>query len=65
MYEYFLKEKSGFLSKKDKSRKGHIDKDIAKILSKINSKKDYYTTSSCSGRIVLLEKLSNKKSDSR
>ena len=65
MLDYFLKEKSDFLGKKDKSRKGHIDKDIVKILNQINSKKDYYTTSSCSGRIVLLEKLSNKKSDSR
>ena len=32
-----------------------------KIVNEINSKKDYYTTSSCSGRIVLLEMKFRKK----
>ncbi len=63
MFDSFAKEKSDFLRKKDKSRKGHIDKDITKILNKINSKKDYYTTSSCSGRIVLLEMKSKRKDE--
>lgn len=65
MFNYFAKEKSDFLNKKDKSKKCHIDKDIIKIVNEINSKRDYYTTSSCSGRIVLLEKLSKKKNESR
>jgi len=65
MLDYFVKEKSDFLRKKDKSRKGHIDKDAVKIVNEINSRNDYYTTSSCSGRIVLLEKLSRKKNESR
>lgn len=64
MLDYFQKEKSDFLRKKDKSRKGHIDKGIVNILNQINSKKDYYTTSSCAGRIVLLEKFSKKKNES-
>ena len=63
MFDYFNKEKSDFLKKKDKSNKGHIDKGIVKILNKINSKKDYYTTSSCAGRIVLLEMKSKKKNE--
>ena len=53
----------GCLRKKDKSRKGCIDKDAVKIVNEINSKKDYYTTSSCSGRIVLLEMKSRKKNE--
>ena len=64
-FDYFSKEKADFLKKKDKSKKGHVDRDIINLLNAINSKKDYYTTSSCSGRIVLLEKLSKKKSDSK
>jgi len=65
MHDYFSKEKSDFLKKKDKSKKGCIDKDAVKIVKEINFKEGYYTTSSCSGRIVLLEKLSNKKNQSR
>lgn len=63
MFNHFAKEKSDFLRKKDKSKKGHIDKDAVKIINEINSKKDYYTTSSCSGRIVLLEMKSKKKNE--
>ncbi|MBI2659990.1 hypothetical protein HYX07_02415, partial [Candidatus Woesearchaeota archaeon] len=55
MFDNFAKEKSDFLRKKDKSKKGFIDKDAVKIVNCINSKSDYYTTSSCAGRIVLLE----------
>jgi len=61
--DLFLKEKSDFLNKKDKSKKGTIDKDIIRLVNKINSKNDYYTTSSCAGRIVLLEMKSKKKNE--
>lgn len=63
MLDHFAKEKSDFLKKKDKSKKGSIDKDVIGIVNSINSKKDYYTTSSCAGRIVLLEMKSKKKND--
>ncbi len=63
MFDYFAKEKSDFLKKKDKSKKGSIDKDIVGIVNLINSKKAYYTTSSCAGRIVLLEMKSKKKNE--
>lgn len=60
----FEKEKKDFLTKKDKSRKGSIDKEIKKLVDKINSLKDYYTTSSCSGRILILAMpKSGKKQD--
>lgn len=61
----FEKHKKDFLTKKDKSKKGVIDKDIKKLVSLINSKNNYYTTSSCSGRAVLIKKKSDKKQDAR
>lgn len=63
MFDRFSKEKSDFLKKKDKSRKGSVDVDIAELVSCINSEEDYYTTSSCAGRIVLLEMKSRKKNE--
>ncbi|MAE42953.1 hypothetical protein CMO93_04220 [Candidatus Woesearchaeota archaeon] len=50
----FQKEKNQFLRKKDKSIKGKIDNKIKRLVNKINSLDDFFTTSSCSGRIVLL-----------
>jgi len=60
----FRKYKKDFLTKKDKSKKGSVDKNVKKLVNLINSKRNYYTTSSCSGRIVLLIKKSGKKQDS-
>ncbi len=65
MFDYFIKEKADFLSKTDKSKKGNIDKGALKLVNIINSKADYYTTSSCAGRIVLLEKFSKNKNECR
>lgn len=50
----FQKHKKDFLRKKDKSIKGSVDKKIKDIINIINKNKNYYTTSSCSGRILLL-----------
>ncbi|MFH1850559.1 MAG: tRNA wybutosine-synthesizing 3 family protein [archaeon] len=52
----FEKQKKGFLSKRDFSRKGSIDEAILPLLKAINSKPDYYSTSSCAGRIQLIAK---------
>lgn len=41
--------------KTDKSKKGEVDADIKPLLDIINSKEGYKTTSSCSGRIVLID----------
>lgn len=57
----FEKQKTNFLNKTDKSKKKTIDKEIIPLISSINKKPDYYTTSSCSGRIVILEKGQQKK----
>lgn len=60
----FEKEKKEFLAKKDKSRKGSIDGKIRRLVNKINSLDDFFTTSSCSGRIMLFSlPKSNKKNE--
>ncbi|MFH0867757.1 MAG: tRNA wybutosine-synthesizing 3 family protein [Candidatus Woesearchaeota archaeon] len=60
----FQKEKEEFLRKKDKSKKGSIDNKIKKLAGNINSLDDFYTTSSCSGRILLVAiPKSNKKNE--
>ena len=60
----FDKEKKEFLGKRDKSRKGSVDKKIKKLVDKINSLDNFYTTSSCSGRILLSAiPKSNKKNE--
>ena len=60
----FDKEKNDSLRKKDKSRKGSIDVKIKKLVDRINSLEGFYTTSSCSGRILLLAiPRSNKKNE--
>lgn len=42
-------------------RKGEVDKPIIPLLDKINRMRDYYTSSSCSGRIMLLSEGKSKK----
>lgn len=60
----FQKEKKEFLGKNDKSKKGGIDLKIKKLTAKINSLDDFFTTSSCSGRILLSAiPSSNKKNE--
>ena len=59
----FDNQKKTFLEKLDKSKKGSIDKEINSLVKKINSLENYYTTSSCSGRIVLIAKKSWKKQE--
>jgi len=61
----FDKYKKDFLRKIDKSKKGSVDREIKQFIGFINSSENYYTTSSCSGRIVLLQKKSEKKQDTK
>lgn len=49
----FDNEKKTYLAKADKSKKGEIDEKIIPLLDLINAHPDYYTTSSCSGRVYL------------
>lgn len=50
----FIQRKKDVLSKKDKSSIGEWDKPIINLCNKINSFEEYYTTSSCSGRALLM-----------
>ena len=54
MTDSFLQRKQDVLSKIDKSSIGKWDEKIASLCRKINLKDNFYTTSSCSGRILLM-----------
>jgi len=54
--------KQDILRRKDRSDIGSWDKHILKLCEKINKNENYYTTSSCAGRIVLI--ISNEKKKS-
>lgn len=54
---HFSTEKARVLSKVDLSRKGSVDEPIAELVSYVNSLKEFYTTSSCSGRLVVLQEV--------
>ncbi len=51
----FQNRKNNVLGKQDKSKKGSVDSHIEDLIDTINNSDNYYTTSSCSGRIVLLK----------
>ncbi|OGJ12826.1 hypothetical protein A3K82_00730 [Candidatus Pacearchaeota archaeon RBG_19FT_COMBO_34_9] len=59
----FQKRKQEILSKSDKSHIGIWDEKIAELCNKINSFENYYTTSSCSGRIILMIDAEKKGED--
>ncbi len=58
----FLQRKKDILSKLDKSSKKSWDKQIKKLCDKINKLDNYYTTSSCSGRVVVMLDKKQKES---
>ena len=47
----------------DKSKKGSVDKEISNLVREINRKRDYYTTSSCAGRILLIKHAKSCRKD--
>jgi len=60
----FDRQKASVLSRTDHSKKGSVDEPVRKLVAMLNSKDDFYTTSSCSGRIVLMvEAASGLKKD--
>lgn len=57
----FSKQKKHAVNKLNVSiRVGDADKGIIKLLEMVNSLEDYYTTSSCAGRIQLFQDLGSK-----
>lgn len=59
----FNQRKNDVLEKADKSSKGDLDEKIILLCETINSSENYYTTSSCAGRIVLMKDEDKKGSD--
>lgn len=51
----FNQRKKDILEKSDKSSIGSWDEKIVKLCNLINKSENYYTTSSCAGRIVLMK----------
>ena len=55
MESLFDKQKQNCLSAIDLSRKGSVDEPVVDLVRFINSHKNYFTTSSCSGRIIVVD----------
>lgn len=53
----FSSEKARALNKVDLSRKGNVDESIADLVGYLNSLKDFFTTSSCSGRLCVVQEV--------
>ncbi|XP_069334184.1 tRNA wybutosine-synthesizing protein 3 homolog isoform X1 [Eulemur rufifrons] len=51
----FRRWKSQSLSKADLSRKGSVDEDVVELVQVLNAQEQFFTTSSCAGRILLLD----------
>lgn len=51
----FARWKSRSEQRTDHSRKGAVDADIVPLVSLLNGLQQYFTTSSCSGRIILID----------
>lgn len=61
--ERFNKEKDKILARKDQSKIGRVDDEVKDIVDEINKKPDFCTTSSCAGRITLIERKTDRKID--
>ena len=59
--DLFSQRKKDVLLKSDKSSIGNVDEKISSLCNKINSKEDFYTTSSCSGRILLMKDMTEER----
>lgn len=59
----FEQQKLKQLSMRDNSSIGKLDNKIKRLCGKINKKQEYYTTSSCAGRIVLIKQNEKKQPD--
>ena len=53
----FEKQKVACLSQVDMSKKGSIDDQIVDLIQYVNAKENYFTTSSCSGRISVFSEV--------
>merc|ERR1712168_531768 len=63
--DVFDRQKKQTLSGIDHSKKGSFDKPIDDLMMYINAHEDYFTTSSCSGRIIVFSEGDEKKKGCR
>ncbi|MBS3092428.1 hypothetical protein J4466_03340 [Candidatus Pacearchaeota archaeon] len=61
-FQFNRRKKQQFM-KNDRSLKQSIDNRIKGLCDKINKNKNYYTTSSCSGRVLLFRNIKEKRDD--
>jgi len=59
----FQQRKNSLLGKTDKSFRGMWDERVLGLCEKINDSEKYYTTSSCSGRIMVVKDQDRKSKD--
>jgi tRNA(Phe) wybutosine-synthesizing methylase Tyw3 len=57
----FDRQKLSVIGGSDLSRKGDVDKDIRNLLGKMNAHKNFFSLSSCSGRIIILRQQTQTK----
>lgn len=55
MDKTFKQWKKQSLQKLDMSKKGSVDQDIEHLVSLLNGREEYFTTSSCSGRVIMID----------
>nr|XP_019960819.1 PREDICTED: tRNA wybutosine-synthesizing protein 3 homolog [Paralichthys olivaceus] len=55
MDKTFSQWKKQCVNKLDQSKKGSVDQDITHVVSLLNSREEFFTTSSCSGRTILID----------
>lgn len=55
MEKTFSRWKTQSLNRLDQSKKGSVDEDIEHVVSFLNSCEQFFTTSSCSGRIIIID----------
>ena len=55
--KHFQSEKARILGKVDLSRKGSVDEPIRELIGFLNLQESFYTTSSCSGRVVIFSEV--------
>lgn len=55
MDKHFDQWKKHCFSKVDLSKKGSVDEEIYPVVSLLNDSSNFFTTSSCSGRIILID----------
>jgi tRNA wybutosine-synthesizing protein 3 len=59
--QLFDRQKLSVMSSSDLSRKGNVDREIRGLLEKLNADPNYFSLSSCSGRIVIFRQQSQSK----